>query len=438
MTDALPLPADPTSAEELARQGLRFAALEHGDEPAFRSWLEANTRGFHESRPSEERISELLGDDAPRRVLGVWDDTLAEPDVPVATVADWPMRLTVPGGAVDVWAIAEVTVAPTHRRRGIARGLLEGELRSAAGAGSPLAALTVSEATIYGRFGFGPATEVADFVIEPRRLRWTGGPVPGRTQFVSRERMLEDAPAILDRVWAATPGEVAVSGLLQTGLLGVASNRDGLRQQRIVRYDDADGVPQGFAVYRLKGNEEDFASQQLRVLHLVAATDDAYAALWRHVLEVDLVAEVRAWTRSVDEPLRWLVSNQRAVRTVARREHLWLRVLDPVAALAARRYAGPGRLVLEVSDPMRFADGSLLIEAGEDGMARVTAVSGPPPADAPVLALDAAALAALYLGGAAAETLRRAGRVAERTPGAAAAADRLLRSPVTPWLSIWF
>jgi hypothetical protein len=56
----------------------------------------------------------------------------------------------------------------------------------------------------------------------------------------------------------------------------------------------------------------------------------------------------------------------------------------------------------------------------------------------PVLALDAAALAAMYLGGTAATTLLRAGRVAERTPGAAAAADRLLRSPVTPWLSVWF
>jgi predicted acetyltransferase len=262
--------------------------------------------------------------------------------------------------------------------------------------------------------------------------------VPGRTQLVSRERMLEDAPAVLDRAWRATPGEVSVSGLLQTGLLGLASNGEGLRQQRIVRYDDADGTPQGFAVYRLKGDEEDFSAHQLRVLHLAAATDDAYAALWRHVLEVDLVAEVRAWTRSVDEPLRWLVSNQRAVRTIGRRDHLWLRVLDPVAALAARRYAGPGRLVLEVSDPLGFAAGTLLLEADEDGAAEVTPVPGEPPAGVPVLALDVAALASLYLGGTAVETLRRAGRVAERTPGAAIMADRLLHSAVVPWLSIWF
>jgi predicted acetyltransferase len=438
VTDAQQLPADPTSVEALSRQGLRFAAVDHGDDAALRSWLEANARGFHESRFSEERNAELLADIGYRRVLGVWDDALAEPSVPVATVASWPLRLTVPDGAVDAWAIAEVTVAPTHRRRGIARALLEGELRTAAEAGVPLAALTVSEATIYGRFGFGPATEAVDLVIDPRRLRWTGGEVPGRTQFVSRELMLEHAPEILGRIWATTPGEVSVSGLLLTGILGVESNQERLRELRIVRYDDADGTPQGFVVYRLQDNEDDFTSQTLRVLHLAAATDDAYAALWRHVLEVDLVGEVRAWTRSVDEPLPWLVSNQRAVRTVVRREHLWLRVLDPVAALAARRYAAPGRLVLEIEDPLGFADGTVLLEVGDDGAATVTPLPDARPDDVPVLALDVAALASIYLGATPAATLKRAGRVVERTPGAAAAADRLLSSPVTPWLSIWF
>jgi hypothetical protein len=55
-----------------------------------------------------------------------------------------------------------------------------------------------------------------------------------------------------------------------------------------------------------------------------------------------------------------------------------------------------------------------------------------------VLALDVAALASVYLGATTAATLKRAGRIVEGTPGAAAAADRLLHSVVTPWLSIWF
>ncbi|MFP3813618.1 GNAT family N-acetyltransferase, partial [Bacillus sp. SIMBA_005] len=77
---------------------------------------------------------------------------------PVATTNAWVTPLTIPGGGeLDMWAISMVTVAATHRRRGIARSLLEGELRAAVSAGVPMAGLTVSEATIYGRYGFGSA-----------------------------------------------------------------------------------------------------------------------------------------------------------------------------------------------------------------------------------------------------------------------------------------
>ena len=50
----------------------------------------------------------------------------------------WVTPMTVQGGAhVPMWAISAVTVAATHRRRGIARNLLEGELRAAAQPGLP-------------------------------------------------------------------------------------------------------------------------------------------------------------------------------------------------------------------------------------------------------------------------------------------------------------
>jgi hypothetical protein len=47
-------------------------------------------------------------------------------------------------------------------------------------------------------------------------------------------------------------------------------------------------------------------------------------------------------------------------------------------------------------------------------------------------------LSALYLGGVSARTLLRAGRITELRPGSADAVDRSFRSPVAPWLSIWF
>jgi hypothetical protein len=47
-------------------------------------------------------------------------------------------------------------------------------------------------------------------------------------------------------------------------------------------------------------------------------------------------------------------------------------------------------------------------------------------------------LAAIYLGATSISTLVKAGRIAEKTAGAAAAADAALRSNVAPWLSTWF
>ena len=152
------LPADPTSTEALAGRGLRMAAVDHTDDEAVRAWVEADARGFHDGAPTDEFFAELRGDFADQRTVGVYDDTLADSRIPIATVAGWDAPVSLPGGEAPAWAISAVTVAPTHRRRGVARAMLEGELRTAASEGLPLAVLTVTEATIYGRYGFGPAT----------------------------------------------------------------------------------------------------------------------------------------------------------------------------------------------------------------------------------------------------------------------------------------
>ena len=79
----------------------------------------------------------------------------------------------------------------------------------------------------------------------------------------------------------------------------------------------------------------------MTVSYLLAETDDAYAALWRFFLELDLVGEVRAHELSVDEPLLWMISDQRAA-TVMVRDHQYVRILDVPAALEARTFGAPG------------------------------------------------------------------------------------------------
>ena len=49
-----------------------------------------------------------------------------------------------------------------------------------------MAMLTVSESTIYGRFGFAPAAMSTEWEIDTRRARWTGpASTPGRVEFVT-------------------------------------------------------------------------------------------------------------------------------------------------------------------------------------------------------------------------------------------------------------
>ena len=124
-----------------------------------------------------------------------------------------------------------------------------------------------------------------------------------------------------------------------------------------VRYADAAGTTRGIAVYRLGDEGSDFTKHELELHYLLSETADAYAALWRFALEHDLVSVVKAHLRSVDEPLRWMIADQRGAK-VETGEHGWLRILDVPTVLAARAYASPGSFTLRVTDPLGFADGT--------------------------------------------------------------------------------
>jgi predicted acetyltransferase len=428
-------PIDPQSAQTLANDGLRLALLDTSDEVLFEKWLQADARGFHGQRFTDESAKQWMAGTAERRTTGVWDDSAADPQTPVATVNSWPTPLTVPGGDVPGWGISSVTVAPTHRRRGIARALLEAELRTAKSLGLPLAMITVSEATIYERFGFAPAAFGSDLEIATKRARWTGPIAPGRVHLVPLEQLRAEAETIVEAARLRTPGEIGTWSHLWDRTFRLSSLDPSAKDKvRAVRYDDERGTPQGFALYQMKENEQDYSAHTAEVITLISATDDAYNALWRYLLDLDLTATISAHLRSVDEPLLWQVADKRAVR--ARHfEHLWLRILDVPAALQARTYAAPLTMSIQVTDPYGFAAGKFALTVDGAGTAFVTTDTTRDPAD---LVMSVNDLGALYLGGVSAVTLVRSGRVTSNSRGAAASFDLAFRSKVAPWLSVWF
>ncbi|BDZ38718.1 GNAT family N-acetyltransferase [Microbacterium suwonense] len=421
-------PVDPTSQQRLQKVGLEYRLIDTTSDADLDGFQRADARGFHDQEPTGEALAQSRETTRERRNLGVFDATAGR--LPIATVNSWVTSLTVPGGELDMWAISSVTVASTHRRRGIARALLEGELRAASAAGVPMVGLTVSEATIYGRYGFSSAVPVARMTIDTARAGWAAAPVAGRLLYTDREELADQLARLHDVSRGARAGQIPGwrGRWLRLAGLGV-DDKDGAAV-RGIRYLDADGTVQGVMAYTLSEIPGQFRFE-LRIRTIVTATDEALRAIWQFVISHDLVTRATVDLRPVDDPLPWLVADQRAVG-VEVHDHGWLRILDVVASLTARTYQRPLDVVLAVDDPLGFASGRWRMRVGADGRAQVESTD-----DAADVTLGVAELSAIFAGGVRASSLAAAGRVQAESHvidalTAAFAADR------APVLSIWY
>lgn len=429
--DARDIPADPVSAERLAAGDLDYRIVDMADAADGDRFLRADARGFLDEEPTEEAVAHMRETMVERRNIGVFEKDAGDGAWPIATVSSWVAPLTVPGGEVGMWAISSVTVAGTHRRRGIARALLEGELRAAASAGAPVAGLTASEATIYGRYGFAPAVPVARITVDTRRAGWAGPVVPGRVEYVDRETLAAELGAVHAQTRGQRSGQIDGWPGRWQRFAGLAAGDKAAASVRGVHYRDADGTVRGAMAYTLQEIQGTFRFE-LSVRHLGAATADALSALWGFAVHHDLVNTVTADLRPVDDPIVWLVQDQRAVEVVVH-DHGWLRIIDVPAALQARTYRGPVELTLRVEDPLGIAGGTWRFAV--DGQGRAT-VSNAEPSEADAV-LDVVALSAIYAGGVSAVQLHTAGRL-DATSAVAASIDDAFRVVPAPHLAIWY
>ncbi len=431
------LPIDADSAAVLRERGLVYELIDTADQARFDAWLRADARGFHEGTADPEQLRVARENLGYRRTTAVTDPSAPDPHDPVGTVSSWSASLTTsPGRLVDTWAISSVTVRPTHTGGGIARAMLEGELRTAASAGYPLAALTVSEATLYARYGFAPAAMTADWRIATRRVLWTG-PIPdGRVDLITAAQWRDEIGELHDRVRRNEPGHIDAWGLRWDQLAGLTGeDRERSRRLQAARYVDQNGMTRGLMLFRVAGNDDDFADSALTIDNLTTETHDAYAALWRLAVTMPLVGTVAAPMRRLDEPVRWMIADWRAAQ-LSPRDNLWLRILDVPRALQSRRFQGPGRVRLDVSDALGHAAGSYLLVIDSEGNAAVE-TGGAISDQVTRLTLGIAELSAILLGGVPVATLVAAGRVTA-TQTDAAAASALFTPATEPWLPFWF
>ncbi|HVV14780.1 GNAT family N-acetyltransferase [Amycolatopsis sp.] len=335
-------------------------------------------------------------------------------------------ELAVPGGRAPATAAVDgVGVRADHTRRGVLTALMGEQLRDCARRGDVLAALHASETVIYGRFGYGIANRAKTLRIHRGRARFRDdAPGGGRVRLVRPEDAETVLPELYRRIGLHRPGMIARTPQWW------AWKKPKLRDSTIAVHTGPDG-DDGFAVYQSE-NRESFldpeAGAALRVWDLHAANTQAWAQLWRFVHSVDLVAEIQAPDRPLDEPVDAMLADPRACATVAVDDSLWLRLIDVPAALAARTY-GPGApVVLEVADPV-LPENSGRYSVGQDGVERTDA-----PAD---LRLGVDVLAMLYLGDQRPGALAELNRIEVRSEEGAGRADALF-TPAIPWCGTGF
>lgn len=345
----------------------------------------------------------------------------------VGTAGAFSLSVTVPGGAMPMAGITAVGVSPTHRRRGILTRMMRHQLEDVHERGEPIAGLWASESSIYGRFGYGMAERSLSLEIERTRSAFARPrEIEGRLRFAERDAAIPMMREVFDRVAPTRPGFWARGdGWWKTLFADLETWRDGASAYFYVLREGEHGVD-GYVVYRIKGDWDEFPTSTLRVRELVASSREAYADLWAFVLGVDLMAKVEAWPRPLDEALPYLLAEPRRLRARIG-DGLWVRVLDVAAALSGRGYRSEGRLVLEVSDGFcPWVAGRFELVAA-DGRARCGATGAEPD-----LRLDAATLGATFLGGARPSTLWLAGRI-DGDQDAIRRADGMLGWHVEPW-----
>jgi predicted acetyltransferase len=350
------------------------------------------------------------------------------------TAMSFALELTVPGQVqLPMAGVSYVAVHPLRRRRGVMRALMRSQLDDLHARGVPVAGLGASEAGIYGRFGYGPATWDSSWRLARGAARGLAGRDGGCClELVDAPTARELFPAVHEQARHAQVGDVRTYPGKWHDLVGDGAQRG----RHFLLCRDDDGRASGYAIYRIEREDRYSYSAHAAVIvdHLIACTDTAYRSLWACLADLDLTDWVVARGRPEHEPLRWALADSRQLVVTGVHDHLWVHLVDLPAALSRRRYTAEGSLVLDVADPFcPWNERRWLLESGPDG-------AGCRPAGHSAgtnLRLDAAALGSLFLGGTSVAHLARAGRI-EADPMSLSLAEEMFGAGTGPWCSTEF
>src|SRR6266581_570393 len=111
-------------------------------------------------------------------------------------------EMSVPGGAsVPAAGVTVVGVLPTHRRRGVLTAMMKAQLDDCRERGDLVAYLWASEATIYGRFGYGLASHMGSLKLARDRSHFAQPFRPrGTVRLVDLQEAARTFPVLYDEL----------------------------------------------------------------------------------------------------------------------------------------------------------------------------------------------------------------------------------------------
>ncbi len=372
------------------------------------------------------------------RTLGAFDGGQV-----VATYRSYSTEVTVSGThdgtetarLVSGSAITAVSTTATHRRRGLLRDMMRQDLVATRDREETVAVLVAADYRIYGRFGFGPATDACRWQVQSKTAELSASGSLGSVTMVDRAAARSAVADLFERQRRRRAGDLAYTERFWDLDFGILRMPSWPEPKKVLSALAVDGDRQPIGLVRFRF-EEEFQDNRpggtVFVESFVAAAPAAETLLWAFLISLDWPDRVVAPLRPVDEVLPWLLVDGRQAAGDQASDHLWLRPMDIAKMLTARRYSAAVDCVLDVVDPLGLSGGRYRLDATPDG-----AMCRPTTETADVV-LGLAGLGSISLGGRSLVTLRSAGRVEEVRPGTVAKLDMAFRAPQAPWCSAIF
>jgi predicted acetyltransferase len=338
-----------------------------------------------------------------------------------------------PQGArvIPMAGLSWVAVHPDHRRRGLLTAMIQHHLTTVHEAGrETISCLFASEPRIYGRFGYGLSTDSRRLTIPAKaalRAPLKSAEVTTRLVAASPEEHDGIVKQVYDAVCLLRPGQTArPPAQWRRYLQDPVSRRPGGGESLKIVVAERAGRPTGYALLRRTAAWGEHAPEgKVQVIDVFGIDAASEHALWRRVLDLDLMAEMTTPGLALDHPLTIWAAETGASSRLG--HQLWTRIVDLEHALPARGYASDLDVVLDVTDQgCPWNAGRWRLRADTDGATCERTTS---PAD---LALDVRELGSVFLGGTTLAALGAAGLIDELTPGSLAAASAASRSPLLP------